>query len=128
MFRISSFSKIASLFVTNGGYGGVNQSIRHGVPLVIAGMDGDKPMTSARVSWSGCGFNLNRATSTPEQVRQAVDTIQSDQRYKIRALEMKGEAEGYDPLSIIVEEIYAMAEGKHTDGTSLRNTYPRTIE
>jgi UDP:flavonoid glycosyltransferase YjiC (YdhE family) len=43
--------KHASVFVTNGGYGGVNLSLSHGVPIVIGGIDGDKPLTSARLEW-----------------------------------------------------------------------------
>jgi MGT family glycosyltransferase len=111
--------KYASVFVTNGGYGGVNLSLRHGVPLVIGGIDGDKPMTCARLRHAGCGIDLKTATPTPEQVRLGVDTIQSDPKYKKRALEMQKEAETYDPLSIIVEEINALAQGKHADGSKL---------
>lgn len=109
--------KHASVFVTNGGYGGVNLSLRHGVPIVIGGMDGDKPLTSARLEWAGCGFNLKTATPTPEQVRHAVDVLQSDPKYSKRAWEMQEEAKSYDPLSTIVAEINAMAEGKRADGS-----------
>jgi UDP:flavonoid glycosyltransferase YjiC (YdhE family) len=113
--------KHASIFVTNGGYGGVNLSLSHGVPIVIGGIDGDKPLTSARLEWAGCGFNLKTGTPTPEQVRHAVDIVQSDPKYRKRALEMQEEAKTYDPLSTIVEEINAMAEGKHADGTKLES-------
>jgi len=117
--------KYASVFVANGGYGGVNLSISHGVPIVIGGIDGDKPLTSARLEWSGCGFDLKRATPTPEQVRHAVDVIQSNPEYRKRALEMQQEAKTCDPLSTIVEEINAMAEGKHADGTKLESFVSR---
>lgn len=113
--------KYASVFVTNGGYGGVNLSLRHGVPIIIGGTDGDKPMTSARLEWAGCGFNLKTANPTPEQVRHAVDVVQSDPKYRKRALEMQEEAKSFDPLSTIEAEINAMAEGKHADGTPLEN-------
>jgi UDP:flavonoid glycosyltransferase YjiC (YdhE family) len=113
--------KHASVFVTNGGYGGVNLSIRHGTPIVIGGVDGDKPLTSARLAWAGVGFDLKTAKPTPEQVRHAVDIVQSDSKYRKRALEMQEEAKNYDPLSTIVEEINAMAEGKHADGTKLKS-------
>jgi UDP:flavonoid glycosyltransferase YjiC (YdhE family) len=115
----------ASVFVTNGGYGGVKLSLRHGVPIVIGGIDGDKPLTSARLEWAGCGFNLKTATPTPKQVRHAVDVIQSNPKYRESALEMQEEAKTYDPLSTIVEEINAMAEGKHRDGTKLESFVSR---
>jgi UDP:flavonoid glycosyltransferase YjiC (YdhE family) len=113
--------KYASVFVTNGGYGGVNLSLSHGVPIVIGGIDGDKPLTSARLEWAGCAFDLKTAMPTPEQVRHAVDVIQSNPKYRKRALEMQEEAKTYDPLSTIVEEINAMALGKHADGTKFES-------
>jgi UDP:flavonoid glycosyltransferase YjiC (YdhE family) len=120
--------KYASVFVTNGGYGGVNLSIGHGIPIVIGGVDGDKPLTSARLAWSGVGFDLKTATPTPEQVLHAVDVVQSNPKYRKRALEMQEEAKTYDPLSTIVEEINAMAEGKHADGTKLENFVTRASD
>jgi len=102
----------ASVFLTNGGYGGVNFAVTHGIPIIIGGTDGDKPMTSARVVWSGVGFDLKTATPTPEQVRHAVDVVQSNPKYKKRALEMQEEARTFDPLSTIVAEINTLAKEK----------------
>src|SRR5262249_17566681 len=39
--------------VTNGGYGGVNQALSFGIPLVTAGQTEDKADVSVRVAWSG---------------------------------------------------------------------------
>ena len=44
-----------SALVTNGGYGGLQQALAHGVPIVVAGATEDKPETAARVAWSGVG-------------------------------------------------------------------------
>jgi hypothetical protein len=38
---------------------------------------------------------------------------------------MQEEGKTYDPLSTIVEEINAMAEGKHADGTKLESFVSR---
>jgi UDP:flavonoid glycosyltransferase YjiC (YdhE family) len=114
--------KYASVFVTNGGYGGVNLSIRHGIPILIGGIDGDKPLTSARLEWAGCSFDLKTASPTLIQVRHAVDVVQSNPKYREGVLEMQQEAKTYDPLSTIVEEINAMAERKHADGTRLESS------
>ena len=35
--------------LTNGGYGGVQYALAHGVPLVVAGDTEDKPEVAARV-------------------------------------------------------------------------------
>lgn len=44
------------VFVTNGGYGGVQNALRHGIPMVITGGQEDKPEVAARVAWSGTGI------------------------------------------------------------------------
>ena len=51
--------------VTNGGYGGVQFALAHGVPLVVAGDHEDKPETAARVAGSGVGRNLKTGRPTP---------------------------------------------------------------
>jgi hypothetical protein len=40
-------------------------------------------------------------TQTPEQVRHAVELVVSDLMYRERVMEMKKEAENYDPLTTI---------------------------
>ncbi|MET1028858.1 MAG: nucleotide disphospho-sugar-binding domain-containing protein, partial [Dongiaceae bacterium] len=50
-------------FVTNGGYGSVNQALSFGIPLVTAGLTEDKADVNVRVGWSGVGINL--ATNAP---------------------------------------------------------------
>lgn len=43
-------------------------------------------------------------TQTPEQVRHAVELVVSDLMYRERVMEMKEEAENYDPLTIIARK------------------------
>jgi UDP:flavonoid glycosyltransferase YjiC (YdhE family) len=64
--------------VTNGGWGGVTAALAHGVPLVVAGGDIDKPEIAARVGWSGAGIDLRTGRPTPEQVRAAVRRVLSE--------------------------------------------------
>lgn len=77
-----------SVFLTNGGYGGLHQAMRHGVPIVIAGDSEDKVETSARVHWSGAGISLKTGRPTPTQIQRAVRRVLSDRSYatKSRAL------------------------------------------
>ena len=42
-----------AVYVTNGGYGGVQYALRYGVPIVATGGTEDKPEVGARVAWSG---------------------------------------------------------------------------
>ncbi|WP_366053941.1 nucleotide disphospho-sugar-binding domain-containing protein [Microcoleus sp. PH2017_34_RAT_O_A] len=46
------------VMVTNGGFGGVQIALSHGVPLVVAGATEEKPEIAARVAWGSVGINL----------------------------------------------------------------------
>lgn len=70
-----------SVFVTNGGYGGLHEAMRFGVPIVIAGDSEDKVETSARVQWAGVGLNLRTGRPTPRQVGSAVRRILDTSSY-----------------------------------------------
>jgi MGT family glycosyltransferase len=64
-----------SVMITNGGYGGVLQALRHGVPLIVAGGDLDKPEVAARVAWHGAGVDLRTGTPTPGAIRSALRAV-----------------------------------------------------
>ena len=70
---------LASAMVTNGGYGGVQIALSHGVPLAVAGTTEDKPEVAARVAWSGAGINMRTANPTEEAVQKAVRRLLTDQ-------------------------------------------------
>jgi UDP:flavonoid glycosyltransferase YjiC (YdhE family) len=70
-----------AVFVTNGGYGGVQYALRHGVPVVSSGGQEDKPEVAARVAWSGVGRRLRTETPTPAAVGEAVHDVLGDPRY-----------------------------------------------
>ena len=78
------FPKV-DVFVTNGGYGAVQQALCAGVPIVVAGATEDKPFVAARVAWSGAGINLNTDRPTSEQVCNAVRNILGNDEYRKRA-------------------------------------------
>jgi MGT family glycosyltransferase len=82
--------------ITNGGYGAVQMALAHGIPLVLAGTTADKPEIGARVEWSGVGINLKTKTPTIEQLRRAVQTLQSNPLYRQKAREMATEMSRYD--------------------------------
>ena len=72
-------------YVTNGGYGGVQYALRHGVPIVTSGGKEDKPEVGARVAWSGVGRRLRTETPSPKAVRSAVHAVLGDPAYRARA-------------------------------------------
>ncbi|MDO9395066.1 MAG: glycosyltransferase [Herbiconiux sp.] len=75
-------------FVTNGGYGGLHQAMRYGVPIVIAGDSEDKVETSARVQWSGAGLSLRTGRPTPAAVAAAVGRVIAEPRFAERSREL----------------------------------------
>jgi UDP:flavonoid glycosyltransferase YjiC (YdhE family) len=70
-----------SVFITNGGYGGVHFAMQHGVPIVVAGMTEDKAEVSARIAWSGVGINLRTNRPKPAQLAVAVRAVLADRSY-----------------------------------------------
>lgn len=95
----------ASVLVTNGGYGGVHEALRHGVPLVVGGDGEDKPEVAARVEWSGAGLNLRTGQPSPDAVREAVRTVLNEPRYRERAGALRAEFERHDALGAIAEVV-----------------------
>jgi UDP:flavonoid glycosyltransferase YjiC (YdhE family) len=73
------------VFVTNGGYGGVQYALRHGIPVVTSSGKEDKPEVAARVAWSGVGRRLKTETPSPEAVGAAVRSVLHDPDYRARA-------------------------------------------
>jgi UDP:flavonoid glycosyltransferase YjiC (YdhE family) len=81
------------VLVTNGGYGTVTYALGAGVPLVVAGLSEDKPEVAARVTWSGAGIDLKTDSPTPEQVRDAVDSLLAEPGYRDAARRLAAEAD-----------------------------------
>lgn len=73
------------VYLTNGGYGGVQYALRHGVPVVTSGGKEDKPEVGARVAWSGTGLRLKSETPSAAAVRSAVRRVLDDPGYRARA-------------------------------------------
>jgi len=89
------------VFVTNGGYGAVNQALSMGVPLVIAGETEDKAFVAARVAWTGAGINVGTSCPTPEQIRDAVLKILHHETFRDKARTLKNHFAQYDALNLI---------------------------
>ena len=60
------------VYVTNGGYGGVQYALRYGVPIVTSSGQEDKPEVAGRIAWSGVGRRLKTETPSPAAVGAAV--------------------------------------------------------
>ncbi|MFI2351789.1 glycosyltransferase [Streptomyces sp. NPDC019443] len=105
-----------SLMVTNGGFGGVNEALRHGVPLVVAGRSEDKPEVAARVAHAGAGVDLR--TATPDvaalhtAVRKVLDT--PSYRHNARALAAQyGEVQAGPRAAALIERLARSTSSEH---------------
>jgi MGT family glycosyltransferase len=87
-----------SVMISNGGYGGVQAALAHGVPLVIAGDTEDKPEVAARIAWTGTGISLRTGTPTTTAIAAAVHHILTDPSYRSAASELAAQAAGHDAL------------------------------
>ena len=100
--RLEPFIPFADLLphvdvvVTNGGYGGTQQALAHGVPVVAAGVTEAKNEVAARVGWSGAGLDLRTETPTPQAIRTAVRTLLTDPSYRRRARELQADYAAHD--------------------------------
>ncbi|WP_239065976.1 nucleotide disphospho-sugar-binding domain-containing protein [Microbacterium hibisci] len=106
---------LVDVLVTNGGYGGVQQALAHGVPLVVAGQTEDKVEVSARVGWSGAGINLKSQRPSPAQVAAAVDRVMTDASYRARAEALAtafAAADGLAGLDAVISSLAAPAPVK----------------
>lgn len=94
------FPKV-DVFVTNGGYGAVNQALSIGVPVVVGGETEDKAFVAARVAWTGAGINLGTSRPSPEEVRDAVRKVLKDSSYRSKARTLQANFARYVALDAI---------------------------
>jgi MGT family glycosyltransferase len=103
---------LVDVVVTNGGYGGVQQALGQGVPLVIAGQTEDKVEVSARVGWAAVGVNLRTNQPSPGQVARAVSSVLADSSYGDRARAIAAEistAPGLSGLDAVLAQLGSAA-------------------
>jgi MGT family glycosyltransferase len=74
--------------VSNGGYGTVTQALKHGVPLVVAGLTEDKAEVSARVAWSGTGIDLRTNSPSVAALKASIRAVLEQPDYRTAACRM----------------------------------------
>ena len=99
------------VFVSNGGYGSVNQALSFGIPLVNAGLTEDKADINVRVAWSGVGIDLATNAPTPSALRDAIRTVLDKPDYRSRARLMAGEFACIDTRAEILRITSQAARG-----------------
>ena len=97
-----------SVYVTNGGYGGVQYALRYGVPIVATGGKEDKPEVGARVAWSGVGRRIRTERPSPRALRRAVLAVLNQPQYRQASRRIAADmaaASGFAGLATIVDQL-----------------------
>jgi UDP:flavonoid glycosyltransferase YjiC (YdhE family) len=93
------------VIVTNGGYGGVQFALAHGVPLIVAGDSEDKPEVAQRVAWSGTGINMKNGKPSEAAIRTAVRKVLSTPSFRTRAGEIAAEIASLSAVKTIADRL-----------------------
>jgi UDP:flavonoid glycosyltransferase YjiC (YdhE family) len=99
-----------AVYVTNGGYGGVQHALRYGVPIVATGGKEDKPEVGARVAWSGVGRRIRSERPTPRALRRDILAVLNQPRYRQASRRVGADmsaAPGFAGLADIVDQLSA---------------------
>ncbi|MDR6417340.1 nucleotide disphospho-sugar-binding domain-containing protein [Pseudarthrobacter sulfonivorans] len=105
------FAKVfdfTDVFITNGGFGGVQLSLSKGVPLVVAGINEGKSDVNARVEHAGVGINLRSESPKPANIAKAVGKVLADPGWKSRAGRMQEQFNGADPAAAAAAVVEAV--------------------
>jgi MGT family glycosyltransferase len=97
-----------AVYVTNGGYGGVQYALRYGVPIVATGGKEDKPEVGARVAWSGVGRRIRSERPTPRALRRDILGVLNQPHYRQASQRVAAEmsaASGFDGLADVVDRL-----------------------
>jgi UDP:flavonoid glycosyltransferase YjiC (YdhE family) len=98
------------VMVSNGGYGGTQMALAHGIPLVVAGETEDKMEVAARVEWTGTGVNLRKQRPSPDQVCRAVKEVLTEPRYRENAGAIQADFAKYEAPTQACEMLESLAQ------------------
>jgi len=90
----------ASVFVSNGGYGGVMLAMQYQLPMVVAGIHEGKNEINARIGYFRLGINLNTETPAPAAIKLAAEKVMSNEVYRQNIIDLGKELAGYDPCKL----------------------------
>jgi MGT family glycosyltransferase len=101
----SAVMPFASVYITNGGYGGVMLSITNELPMVVAGVHEGKNEVNARVGYFQLGVNLNTETPTPQQLKFGVERVMRDPVYKTNVKKLGAEFSMFNTNELVAHYI-----------------------
>jgi MGT family glycosyltransferase len=99
-----------AVYVTNGGYGGVQYALRYGVPIVATGGKEDKPEVGARVAWTGVGRRIRSEHPSPRAMHRDILAVLNQPRYREASQRIAADmaaAPGFAGLAGVVDRLVA---------------------
>lgn len=84
----------AALTITHAGLNTVLESLGQGVPMVAIPITNDQPGVAARVAWSGTGAVVPLKRLTEGRLRQALEQVLGDGRYRANASRLQRAIQG----------------------------------
>lgn len=88
------------VFISNGGFGGVMQSICNNVPMVVGGIHEGKNEICARVGYFQLGINLHTERPSASKIKKAVGKVLAGKHYYQNTKRLSAEFSAYKPAEI----------------------------
>lgn len=107
---------MVDVFVTNGGYGGVMLGIEHKLPLVVSGIHEGKNEINARVGYFELGIDLKTETPSPEQIKQGVEEVLNNPKYRNNVNKLGLELSQYNSM-LLCERFIAQLFNEDVDNS-----------
>lgn len=101
--------KACSLLITHGGGGSLKEAFAIGVPVLVYPMRADQPGCAARVKFHCLGESSSLKRATPQSIRQAVETLLQNERYKANCEKLAETYRRYDSERIAVTVLTRLA-------------------
>ncbi|WP_035084609.1 glycosyltransferase [Aquimarina latercula] len=91
---------LTNIFITNGGYGSIMISIKHGVPMITAGINEGKNEICARIDYCGLGIDLKTERPRIISIQNAANKILEADIYYNNIKLIQKKLNSYDTLNI----------------------------
>ncbi|MDH7447021.1 glycosyltransferase [Aquimarina sp. 2201CG14-23] len=99
---------LVDIFITNGGYGSCMMSIKHGVPMITAGINEGKNEICARIDYNNLGIDLKTERPRVISIQNAVTEILQNSIYYSNIESAQKSLNSYDTLQLCEQYIMSV--------------------